>query len=389
MRLALLGCVTIVGGMSLPPVSSFADSPADFALCTTPGDLANPAVADACDRLLATNDTTAADRAAAYTARSRIAATDQDYRSALDDIGEAIRLAPTALAYLYSGYYRTLLGDRDAAIADFGRAIAIDPTADAYYLRGKAYAAGGEHRKAIADLNHAIPLVPGEIEPHRIRGDSFEALGAHDRAISEFSLILGLNDRDAAAFASRAASYLAKGDAAAAIIDYSAALDVKPDWTYLTGRGRAYRDAAQPANAVADLTLAAKQHPAAAVYLSLGDTYAAIGNAADADASYEKGLALAAAAVRSNPSAAAYYDRAMANTALRRFDAAIKDLDEAIRLNTEIPDWYLARGNAYAAIGETARADADRARASALKAVELARANAPPDDKLASESPSP
>ncbi len=131
--------------------------------------------------------------------------------------------------------------------------------------------------------------MPGEIEPHRLRGNAFEALGAHNRAIAEFSIILGMNDRDADAFAARGAAYRAKGDVTAAVIDYSAALDVKPDWTMLTGRARAYRDAGQPEKALADLKQAASLHPAAATYADIGDTYAAMGDAANADGGLRKG----------------------------------------------------------------------------------------------------
>ncbi|HVY21635.1 MAG TPA: tetratricopeptide repeat protein [Bauldia sp.] len=387
MRLALLRCVTVLGGLALPAGSTFADPSADFTLCTSSDDISEPAVADACDRFIAVAGASASDRAAAYAMRSRIAAADEDYRSALDDADQSIRLAPTANAYLFRGYYRTMLGQRDDAVADYGQSITLSPTPDAYYLRAKIYAQRGEYRKAIGDLNRVVPLVPGEPEPHRWRATSFEALGLHDRAIAEYSIMLGLNDRDAAAFAGRAVSYLAKGNAKAAIIDYSAGLDVKADWTMLAGRARAYREAGNFAAAAADLTQAAKLSPAASVYLQIGDTAKAAGDLRGATVAYQQAVALATAALADGSSPAAHRERGLAYTGLGQIESAALDFDDVIRLAPDDAAAYRLRAATRRMLGDRAQAAADNARATELEAAAAERANAPPDSDLASAVP--
>lgn len=94
----------------------------------------------------------------------------EDYRGAIADYSEAIRLNPNyAEAYLSRGYTRYDLGDKQGAIADYSAAIKIDPrNFGAYSIRGDARSDLGDKKGAIADYNTARNIVRDNVALARI-----------------------------------------------------------------------------------------------------------------------------------------------------------------------------------------------------------------------------
>jgi tetratricopeptide (TPR) repeat protein len=83
-----------------------------------------------------------------------------NYRGAIAELSEAIRIAPDfALAYNARGYAWFLLRNHAAAIEDLTWAIRLNPNyANAYQTRGKAKQAAGDLSGAAADLRLAKEL---------------------------------------------------------------------------------------------------------------------------------------------------------------------------------------------------------------------------------------
>jgi Flp pilus assembly protein TadD len=69
-----------------------------------------------------------------------------DYRQAIVDLNEAIRLnSEDAKSWFYRGYAYAQLKDFDRAIPDYNQAISLNPkTGMYYYSRAKAYEAKGD-----------------------------------------------------------------------------------------------------------------------------------------------------------------------------------------------------------------------------------------------------
>ncbi|MFQ4141201.1 tetratricopeptide repeat protein [Chlorogloeopsis sp. ULAP02] len=86
----------------------------------------------------------------------------KDYKGAIADYTEAIRLNPNYIAAYYNrGLVRSALGDKQGAIADYNSALKINPNdAKAYLNRGVAYYALGNLQLAIADSNSALKINP-------------------------------------------------------------------------------------------------------------------------------------------------------------------------------------------------------------------------------------
>lgn len=84
----------------------------------------------------------------------------EDYRGAIEDLNQAIRINPNEAKFYYSrGLTRRKLLDSQTAIADYTLAVQTDPNyADAYYNRGNAYCAVGDQPEAIKDYQKAANL---------------------------------------------------------------------------------------------------------------------------------------------------------------------------------------------------------------------------------------
>jgi tetratricopeptide (TPR) repeat protein len=85
-----------------------------------------------------------------------------EFKQAVDELDDAIRLDPTKAAYYFNrANSKALLHDLEGAIKDFDRAIEIDPGAATYYSsRGYAFYKLGKFDKAIQEQLEAIRLEP-------------------------------------------------------------------------------------------------------------------------------------------------------------------------------------------------------------------------------------
>jgi len=92
-----------------------------------------------------------------------------------------------AWAYTNRGLAYDNLGEYRRAIQDFDQALRLDPgDAFAYNGRGSAYRKLGEYRRAIEDFDQAIRLDPGYALAYNIRGLSYESLGEYERAAGDW-----------------------------------------------------------------------------------------------------------------------------------------------------------------------------------------------------------
>ena len=100
------------------------------------------------------------------------------------------------LAIIYSnrGNQRERIGDYKNALADHAEAIRIDPTYSAGYMhRGNAYARHGDFDHAIADHSEAIRLSPKDANSFYNRGYTYSHKGDHTRAVEDYSAGLALD----------------------------------------------------------------------------------------------------------------------------------------------------------------------------------------------------
>jgi V8-like Glu-specific endopeptidase len=115
-------------------------------------------------------------------------ASNKDYRGALADYNQAIKLDPNyADAYYGRGIVRSKLGDKQGAITDYTQAIKINPNdADAYLNRGNVRSKLGDKQGAITDYTQAIKINPNLAQAYNNRGVVRSELGDQQGAIQDF-----------------------------------------------------------------------------------------------------------------------------------------------------------------------------------------------------------
>ena len=122
----------------------------------------------------------------------------EEYTSAFELIGKALKLCPDSVRYLI--------------------------------VRGRCYLGLAKPEKALADLDLAIKLSPnGNAEASYQRGMTFYGKENYQQAADDFSKAIQLNSKFTDAYLYRANSYVETGDQKDALADYDQAIVLRPE----------------------------------------------------------------------------------------------------------------------------------------------------------------
>jgi S1-C subfamily serine protease/lipoprotein NlpI len=239
-------------------------------------------------------------------------------------------------------------GNFQEALGNFSEAIKQRKNfAKAYVLRGVTYAALGNMAMAVKDLAEAKRLDPkaaeGFGELYLALGEKLLEAGKFDAAVFCFAKAIELSDKDINLYCARGRAYFLARDFEKAIQDFTTAIRLKPEvadsyfyrgMTYLAATTTKTNPEGYFSNAFIDLKKAMDLAPS--------------------DEKMKKAMAVAY-----NTRGAYYFSNGKNNPALSDFTSAIKyDPNEGT--------YYHNRGIVYNRLGDTARANADFARAAQL-----------------------
>lgn len=147
-----------------------------------------------------------------------------------DAISEQLREQPTATAYEQRGRTRLGRGEFKLAVSDFDEVLRLDPTsAAAYYHRGLAHRALSNVDAAVADFTAAIERNSEDPNPYNQRGISYFDLGQYDRAIADYTDALRLAPTASVLYNNRGNAQYKKKLFDLAIVDYDRAIRHAPD----------------------------------------------------------------------------------------------------------------------------------------------------------------
>jgi tetratricopeptide (TPR) repeat protein len=138
-------------------------------------------------------------------------AKSKDYKGAIADYDQAIRLSPNnASAYSNRGFARGELGENQGALSDYDQAIRINPkVAYAYGQRGwLRYKKLEDLRGALIDMDQAIQLDPNLGKAYQSRGLIHTDLGNLKEALSDYNQAIQLNPDNALNYYFRGLLYL-------------------------------------------------------------------------------------------------------------------------------------------------------------------------------------
>lgn len=345
----------------------------------------------------------------------------KDFTGAVKDFDKAISINPDLGAYLNiyrsRGEAKYSLGDYAGAIEDYDKEIKQYPDdEDNYNSRGlaknnygKSKANDGEqeisdrlYKEAIDDFSQAIQINP-EFEGYwNNRGIAKRYIKDYEGAIKDCDQAIRLNSKYNFAFYNRAFAKNLLGDTKSkadsvklykeAIDDYTIAIKLNPKdisaysnrghVNYLLGNMRAehgdistclkyYQDS------INDYTKTIKLDPKnSSAYNNrawsryvVGKIETEIGDVQKATKSFNCAIDDCNEAIQlepNNPSSNTYHTRAVINAALSKYENAIEDFDETIRINPIDAIALFERGLAKQEIGEHEEAETDIAKAKEL-----------------------
>jgi tetratricopeptide (TPR) repeat protein len=208
----------------------------------------------------------------------------------------AMRLSPPFPELYYNrGDLRSAVGDDDGALADFGYVLEIDPGyVDAYINRVAILMETGHQAAARRDLTTGLTVAPDE--PYLLcllaRLELEDGHGDDARAAADAAVRAGAGV--AQTWATRAAIAFELGDPAAAVADFTRAIDLGPGPAVLFNRAIAHQALGHWAPAEDDFTAVLGAEPAEAeAWRRRAECRDRLGNADGADHDLRRAAALA------------------------------------------------------------------------------------------------
>ncbi|MDZ8079735.1 MAG: tetratricopeptide repeat protein [Nostoc sp. DcaGUA01] len=167
----------------------------------------------------------------AYSVRGSIRAQQGDLKGAIADLNEAVRLDPEdANNFKNRGEIRFQQKDYQGALADFSEGIRLKPKYfEALKARGSLRFIQQDYKNAIADLNEALSLKPEDIEAIQIRAGVRFQQKDYQGALADFSEVIRLEPKNFPALKARGSVRFLQQDYKGAVADLSEALRLKPE----------------------------------------------------------------------------------------------------------------------------------------------------------------
>lgn len=286
-------------------------------------------------------------------------------KEAIDDFNQSIQLAPeNSAVYNNRGNALMDLGHAEEAIKDFDHAIALSPNYGvAYNNRGNAQIALGRFDLAFQDFRKAVELMPRSAVPFNGRGMAHAKLKRYHAAIRDLSRAITINPKYVVAYRHRGEAYLELDMYREAVADATQAIALEPDTSdpklYLL-RGRAFAGDKKFNNALEDLNKAIELKP------DLVDAYVERGTVFIEARRFEDAIGDLTRAIELAPeNGEAYAMRALAKLQLGGTgaadleasydakDAALNDVNQALKIDPNDPVALRIRGNIYEALYRT------------------------------------
>jgi tetratricopeptide (TPR) repeat protein len=276
------------------------------------------------------------------------------YEEAIADYSEAIAFNPQV-----AGYYANraqahyMLNNTDSALADVQEALKIGENAKAYLYRARIALDKRDYQAAVTDLTRAIELDGKSAEAYYRRGIAYVELEEFDRAQSDLDTVLILNPSFVDAYYWRGLNSFYRADYAATIADMSEYLKAEPQnalayyW-----RGVAYNRTREFALAVPDFDNSIRYCASDCQfdYFMRGEAHFALRNYEAARADFEEATRLD----ETYGSAWANLGRTLLQ--LGDYEGAVNAIEKGLNYRSNDGNMYYNLGDAYANLGDIKRA---------------------------------
>jgi tetratricopeptide (TPR) repeat protein len=171
------------------------------------------------------------EKALLYTNRGAAYNSKRQFANAIADHTEAIRLNPQ-LSYPFAarGYAYLERGELEKAFVDLTESIRLDPNSDsAYYNRGLLLTRRGEFSDALMDFDEAVRCSPERADRLVARALCYFAMDDFERALASFDGATATEPSNAIGYLARSNFYARRGNADKQQRDYQQALSLNPN----------------------------------------------------------------------------------------------------------------------------------------------------------------
>lgn len=284
-----------------------------------------PEALDIADKVIKSNP-----NAWAYIARGAARISMNNFKDALADLNEAIRLNPESLedqVYHLRSKLRYQQGDLKGALADLNEAVRVEPE-DTDYLKERAAVRFKlkDYKGAIADVNEAIRLNPKDTDAIKIRGEVRFAQKDFNGAIADLNKLISLNPKNTDYLKGRASIRFQLKDYKGAIADYTEAIRLNSKDTDAIKNLAAIKIQQKDFNgAITDLNKLLSLNPKDTDAIKLR------GGVRFAQKDYESALADFNEVLRLKPEDAdVYYYRGLTHAQLNKYQQAVEDYNKIL-----------------------------------------------------------
>ncbi len=232
--------------------------------------------------------------------------------------------------------------NQDAAIDLIGRAIRLKPSAPMYCDLGSAYRAHGKPEAALECFREALRLQPDFADAHNQMGATLHAQGRFDEAIRHYRKVLAHRPDYVEGYNNLGLAFQAQGKLEEAAEEYRQAIRRNPDFADAhSNLGSVLRDRGRLEEATAHYSKAAQLSPDVAdICNNLGTVFLMQGKLEAAGEQYERALVL-------NPDySEAHNNLGLVYQSRGDLDAAVACYRKAIALNADFVDAHNNLGNA-------------------------------------------
>lgn len=226
-----------------------------------------------------------------------------------------------------------------------------------------AYYRNAVWKDRISLWDDTVRKSPNKARPYYNRGLAYELKSEPDKAILDYSKAIEIKPDFFEAYNNRGGVYQSKGYLEKAMADFNKALEIEPRcYDAYNNRGNAYRSQGDLHSAISDFNKAIKIKPDYyKAYSNRGSIYQSKRELDKAISDYNKALEI-------NPDfCEGYNNRGFAYQLQGRFDQALSDYQKAIEINSAYSDAYSNRGSVYQLQGNFDKAIGDYNKALTIK----------------------
>lgn len=235
---------------------------------------------------------------------------------------------------------------------------------------GAVYLSVGEPESALEPLRKALTITGGSensFDALRIQGTAYQLLGRHEEAIQSLEESLRISPGNPLAYFELGTTFYESDQPQNALVAYANAIRFQPVYAEAHfSRGTIYYELNRFARAIEELSIAIRSEiPLAKSELAFahnnrGLAYSGLGDMDLAIKDFDQ-------AIRLEPGLAiAYNNRGFVSRDLGQLDRALEDLDQAIGLDPELTIAYYNRALALTLLGQDLAAESDKDRATEL-----------------------